>query len=503
MIKFLRKTLLTASLLIIGVFLFSNITQAAGEMTITGFDLKPSVVATNTGSTQFQMTFRATMDVAKFNERCGSNANFAWYVYQDVTGFDIMRGSGEVAVNRIGTTLNFNFDQPITIVTRDDQNPNSVGTVYEGDIFYYGQVNCIGYSSWQIARSAPSVKVTFVSDTNRSYACVAADNKYACSKLNLSNCSDASACTGKPCIQIGVSLCGKDAGSGPGSGTGAVCGNNKCETGETQSGCPADCKPGTPGQTQTYPFEITNPLKGGATDFTSLVKILAQWIFNLAIPIAVAMIVYAGILFLTSQGDMSKITKARETLKYAVIGLAIILIGSGFVTLIQSILDLGSGNITAPGAPAPGAPTNPGTNPVLGVIGNKCSADRDCITGLKCQDSICKRPTGNWATEPCNSARNCDLGLTCDKSDSGLQPIDGQNLGTCSPDSSISGGQIGDVCQRDSNCISGLKCNQICQRRDGNLIGEPCVNTAPGGNCNSQACSTFGSNVVGTCVAKP
>lgn len=270
-----------------------------------------------------------------------------------------------------------------------------------------------------------------------------------------------------------------------GTGTsGTVCGT---------PGQPA-CKPGT---TQTYPFEITNPLKGGANDFTSLVKILAQWIFNLAIPIAVAMIVYSGILFLTAQGEEPKITKAKDVLKYAVIGLAIILIGSGFVTLIKSVLELGSG--TPP--PSSGVPPPDFVGPPApGAVGNKCNRDRDCLTGLKCSDTICQRPTGNWATEPCNSAKNCDIGLVCDKSDSGLQPIDGQNLGTCIP-SGVSGGQIGDLCQKDSNCISGLKCNQICQRKDGNLNGEPCVNTAD--NCKSNACSTLGNNVAGTCVTNP
>ena len=175
-------------------------------------------------------------------------------------------------------------------------------------------------------------------------------------------------------------------GGGTGTGTGIGCGT---------SGQPA-CKSG---ETQTYPFEITNPLKGGANDFTSLVKIIAQWIFNLAIPIAVAMIVYAGILFLTAAGEPAKVTKAKEVLKYAVIGLAIILIGSGFVTLIQSILELGgTGQQTEQGPVGPGPVYGP---PAPGVVGNKCSKDSNCFTGLKCKNTICQRPTGNWVCEPC------------------------------------------------------------------------------------------------------
>ncbi|MEX2090615.1 MAG: pilin [Candidatus Paceibacterota bacterium] len=136
--------------------------------------------------------------------------------------------------------------------------------------------------------------------------------------------------------------------SGGGGGGGAVCGNNKCESGESQSSCPADCKPG---QSQTFGFEIPNPLSGGADDLAGLVKVLAQWLFNLAIPIAVVMIVYSGVLFLTAQGNPQQVTKAKDVLKWAVVGLAIILIGSGFVTLIQSILDLGG--------PSSGGPTLP------------------------------------------------------------------------------------------------------------------------------------------------
>ena len=66
----------------------------------------------------------------------------------------------------------------------------------------------------------------------------------------------------------------------------------------------------------------------------------ALWI---GIPIAIAMIVYSGILFLFAGSNPGTVTKARTILMYSVIGLAIMLIGKGFLTLIQSILDLANG----------------------------------------------------------------------------------------------------------------------------------------------------------------
>ena len=281
---------------------------------------------------------------------------------------------------------------------------------------------------------------------------------------------------------IGDARGGTATGGGGGTGTGTGTGTG-----------------GAPGSTQTYPFEITNPLKGGVTDFAGLVKIIAQWIFNLAIPIAVAMIVYSGILFLTAAGEPAKVTKAKEVLKYAVIGLAIILIGSGFVTLIQSILELGgTEQQTEQGPEEPGPVYGP---QAPGAVGNKCSKDGNCFTGLKCKNTICQRPTGNWAGEPCVAGASCDIGLNCDKSGDAIQPIDGQTLGTCYDSGNIPGYKLGDSCGNDSDCMSGYKCDQICQRKEGNLNGEACVKTAD--NCKSNACSTTGSNLVGTCVANP
>jgi len=275
-----------------------------------------------------------------------------------------------------------------------------------------------------------------------------------------------------------------------GDGTGGDDGTGGCGT----PGQPA-CQPG---ETQTYSFSIPNPLKGGASDLASLVKVIAQWIFDLAVPIAVVMIVYAGVLFLTAQGNEQKVTKAKDVLKWAVVGLAIILIGSGFVTLIQSVLELGTPSSSSGQPTLPTTDGTSGTTTTVGAVGNKCSQDRDCFSGLKCKNTICQRTTGNLIGEPCNGGTNCDVGLACGGEESII--IDGQTLlGTCFQ-TSATGGRIGDTCQRDSECISELKCNQICQRKDGNLNGEACLKTSSPSNCKSKACHTIGTEPKGDCV---
>lgn len=98
-------------------------------------------------------------------------------------------------------------------------------------------------------------------------------------------------------------------------------------------------EPPPDGEDNEVIFEIENPIE--AESLVDLAKAIGKFIFQIAIPIAVIIIIYAGILFLTSGGDKEKVGKARKALFYAVVGLAIILIGQGFFTLIKSILELG------------------------------------------------------------------------------------------------------------------------------------------------------------------
>lgn len=405
--------------MVLGMILIVPNSYAADPGVNYTFDILPGInpkILPIDGKLPVQLNIN--IDLAKYGTFCNNTntTSFKWSVWGDFGGWgsDINYGAEK--------TVSFERNQAIiskiindTITVTDNGRGRTGNYVYK----LYAWIECADGTD---ASKSSNVLVTAGSGNTISTCIVPSGSGYtfACSPANTTNCSDVPNC-GNTCTQTRVSLCGQAApppsSITPGSGTG-------CGT-PGQPACP-------PGRDQEYSFNIENPLKGGASDFTSLVKIIAQWIFNLAIPIAVAMIVYSGILFLTAQGEPGKVTKAKDVLKYAVIGLAIILIGSGFVTLIQSILELGapSSNSGQPTLPINGSS---GTTTTLGAVGNKCSRDRDCNQsfGLKCSNGICQRANGNFVGEACVGGVSCAQSLACDLTSEGRQVIDGQTLGSC------------------------------------------------------------------------
>lgn len=75
------------------------------------------------------------------------------------------------------------------------------------------------------------------------------------------------------------------------------------------------------------------------TDVASLLAGILKWMITIAIPIAVVMIIYAGFMFLANQGNPKMIERGKKILTWTVMGLAVVLIGGGFITLITSILN--------------------------------------------------------------------------------------------------------------------------------------------------------------------
>ena len=89
-------------------------------------------------------------------------------------------------------------------------------------------------------------------------------------------------------------------------------------------------------------LSIPNPFGGQIDTFDDLLGVAISFLYYIAGPIVVIMIVIAGLLFLFARDDSSKVQTAKRLLLYAIIGLVIILIGNGFVVLLRSIIALGT-----------------------------------------------------------------------------------------------------------------------------------------------------------------
>ncbi len=167
------------------------------------------------------------------------------------------------------------------------------------------------------------------------------------------------------CITSDTSRCtGADVKSGP-----FACINNTCTNKipsdfkdtiyNNQPDCEKRCSPNssgggdnppadgsgsnpTSGGTKTVSGEFTleNPLGSGYDNIEDLVKGISSWIIKFSIPIAFIIILYGGIMMLTAGANPANFEKGKKALTYAVLGLSVIFIGRGFITLIQSILKL-------------------------------------------------------------------------------------------------------------------------------------------------------------------
>jgi len=88
-------------------------------------------------------------------------------------------------------------------------------------------------------------------------------------------------------------------------------------------------------QPKSGDFKIENPLKGGADSILDLIAfIVNDIILPIGVTIAALAIIYSGFLFVTSQGNETKLEKAKQTFMYTVIGAAILL---GAWTIVGAI----------------------------------------------------------------------------------------------------------------------------------------------------------------------
>jgi len=76
---------------------------------------------------------------------------------------------------------------------------------------------------------------------------------------------------------------------------------------------------------------LINPL-GAGTDLSELVDDILQFVINIGSIVIIFMLVYIGYLFVMAQGAEAKLTKAKEAIKWTIIG-ALILLGAQAISL--------------------------------------------------------------------------------------------------------------------------------------------------------------------------
>jgi len=78
--------------------------------------------------------------------------------------------------------------------------------------------------------------------------------------------------------------------------------------------------------------KLINPLQGKS--ITTIVSGLLKKIFGLTGVIALVMFIYGGILWMTSGGSVDKVKKGKDTILWAILGLAFIFFAYSFLSFI-------------------------------------------------------------------------------------------------------------------------------------------------------------------------
>lgn len=86
-----------------------------------------------------------------------------------------------------------------------------------------------------------------------------------------------------------------------------------------------------------FGFAVKNPIT--AESFEAVATAIADFLINkLLAPISVIIVLYAAFLYMTAGGSEEKVKKAHKALFWALVGIGVVLIGSGVVNIIKDVL---------------------------------------------------------------------------------------------------------------------------------------------------------------------
>ena len=84
---------------------------------------------------------------------------------------------------------------------------------------------------------------------------------------------------------------------------------------------------------QTIPEGITDPQQ-----IINTIESIGNWIFSIFLALSAIFILWAAFKFLTASGDAGKVGEAKQSLVYALVGIAVAVLAKGLVSLVENFL---------------------------------------------------------------------------------------------------------------------------------------------------------------------
>jgi len=81
-----------------------------------------------------------------------------------------------------------------------------------------------------------------------------------------------------------------------------------------------------------------DPITPGITSIPNFIQSVLNIIIKVGVPISAVFIIWAGFQFLTAQGDVTKLTAAKKSLVWAVVGMGVLLGSWLIATAIQGTI---------------------------------------------------------------------------------------------------------------------------------------------------------------------
>jgi hypothetical protein len=94
-------------------------------------------------------------------------------------------------------------------------------------------------------------------------------------------------------------------------------------------------------ETQIVPKECIGTQMNNECTLTSVentITTVAKFIIGITGSVLLLVLIYGGVLYITSAGNDSRVQKATEVLKYAVIGLVIIIVAGMVIQILLGVL---------------------------------------------------------------------------------------------------------------------------------------------------------------------